>query len=146
MNDWMIDWEKDQKEHRNMCWTGRCLKCNHAEMLQVERSSSHVRCGCKTSKNFGTWSCWSVYLQRPPEECPDFSEVTDGSRKRMVNLAWELSCDRKGEWLHGGGRCANSRPVRIEECRPHFNVPFPDVGSADGSAVKRERSGEDEMQ
>ncbi|MCR5840105.1 MAG: hypothetical protein K6G94_10790, partial [Kiritimatiellae bacterium] len=66
-------------------------------------------------------------------------------RMRMVNLAWELSCDRKGEWLHGGGRRANSRPVRIEACRTHFNVPFPDVGSVNGSAVKRERSGEDEM-
>lgn len=141
MNDWMIDWEKDQDEHRNMCWTEWCLKCNHAEMLQVERSNSHVRCGCKASKNYGTWSYWCIYSSERPEECPDFSEITDESRMRMMNLAWELSCDRKGEWLHCCGRRANSRPVRIEGCLPHFGVPFPQIGPADGISTATDIKG-----
>jgi len=122
-----VSWE-EMLAHRNNCSSDRCIKCAHAEMLQVERSSFHVSCGCPNGRHFGTWSFWSGYTRQPPEECGDYVEVADDARKRMVNLAWELSCDRKGEWLECHGSCqSNSRPVYIGHCQPHNGLPFPEV-------------------
>lgn len=121
------DWDKEIMGHQNKCSSLQCIRCNNADMLQVERSSNYVRCGCADSKNYGTWSFGGVYM--PAEECQNFSEVVDNQRKRMVNLAWELSCDRKLEWLDTYPLAKpppNSRPVIIERCLPH-NSPFPEV-------------------
>ena len=116
---------KSMREHCNNCASDKCIKCGYAEMLEVERSSSHVRCGCEKSKNFHTWSFWNGYTQLPPEECTEFVQVTDDFRKRMVNLAWEKACDRKMESLEWNLR--DPRPVYIDWCQPHFGRPFPDI-------------------
>ena len=115
--------------HVNNCSPVKCLRCIHADMLQVERSYSCVRCGCPDGKNRGTWA-HHYMSHNPPEECVEFCEVTDERRKRMMNLAWELSCDRKKQWLRAcdeSGFPENSRPVCIAECTPHFGIPFPEL-------------------
>lgn len=62
---------------------------------------------------------WHYMSKDSPDECPDFCEVTDTLRKRKVNLAWEIACDRK---LTG-----NPHAVCIAACHRQGNGPFPEV-------------------
>ena len=118
MDDQVITFEEMHK-NRNNCNPVKCLRCNHADMLHVERSSSHVRCGCKGGKHAGTWSIGYPFVTTP-EECPDFSEVTDENRKQMVNFAWAISCERKMQYF----RRAAPRPVPIGDTFSGCRLPF----------------------
>ena len=84
----------EMRQNRNKCFYGRCLECKNADMLHVERSNCYIRCGCKTGKHFGTWSTGYPFVTQT-EACPDFSKIVDEKHKRMVNLAWIISCERK---------------------------------------------------
>ena len=108
------------KASRNKCNSVKCVRCNHADMLLVERSYSCVRCGCESGKNCGTWAMGYPFAETPPEECPDFSEVVDEKRKRIVNMAWLISCDRKLAAFRSPG----NHPVHI--AYPQWRIPFPE--------------------
>lgn len=111
-------------ENSNNCNPTRCLRCNHADMLHVERGGCYVRCGCKTGKHLETWSIGYPFVLSP-EECADFSEVTDERRKLMVNYAWVISCERKMEHFRRPG----TKPVCIGALPSHYNsrIPFPEI-------------------
>lgn len=126
-----IDFDEMQK-YGNNCSSVKCVRCIHADMLQAERSSCYVRCGCQIGKNKGTWSLWHYGSPGQPNECPDFYEVTDERRKRQVNIAWLISCDRKMEWLGArtfGNPPPNSRPVLIGDDCFASRRPFPEVSA-----------------
>jgi len=110
---------KEMHNNSNKCNPVKCLQCNHADMVHVERSSSHVRCGCNAGKHAGTWSIGYPFVTTP-EECPDFSEVTDENRKQQVNFAWVISCERKMQLFREPG----ARPVRIGDTFSHYRLPF----------------------
>ena len=118
-SDEVIPFEEMHK-NRNNCSPAKCLRCNHADMLHVERSSSQVRCGCKAGKRAGTWNIGYPFVNSP-EECPDFSEVTDENRKQMVNIAWVISCERKMQFF----RRPATRPVPIGDSLESYRIPFP---------------------
>ena len=59
-----------------------------------------------------------------PEECPDFSEITDENRKRMVNIAWVISYERKMQFF----RRPATRPVPIGASLSRYHIPFPEEG------------------
>ena len=125
MNDDNITFD-DMQANRNNCNPVKCLRCVHADMLQVERSYSCVRCGCEKGRRLGTWAMGYPFAKLPFDACPDLAEVTDEGRKRMVNLAWEISCDRK----RACSRPQGNHPVRIEDCRPQGRMPFPEVAAS----------------
>ena len=106
-----------------------CRRCVHAAAVKVTSSTTHVLCGCATGRNNGTWSNWFYYMD-PPDPCPDFSEVVDPARKRMVNRAWALSCDRFCESRRA--RRGDSRPVPIGPSVffQDRRAPFPEVECA----------------
>ena len=113
----------ERLKNKNKCNPVKCLECNHADMLHVERSSSHVRCGCKAGKHAGTWSIGYPFVMTP-EECPDFSEITDENRKQMVNIAWVISYERKMQFF----RRPATRPVPIGASLSRYHIPFPEEG------------------
>ena len=99
----------------------QCQKCVHAAAVRVERSSTHYRCGRNGGANFGKWS-WLGETTT----CPDFAKIVDDERKAKMNLAWELSADRKMQLY--SPRTASSHIVEVNHCALHFNRPFKDIG------------------
>lgn len=111
----------EEREHNN-CDVRLCRTCAHAAAIRVERSSSSVRCGCKGGVNFDKWT-WIVGEM----ECPDYRGDISDAWKKMVNLAWELSAERKRLQIEYHIDISNT--VEIEQCRPHFGRPFKEVGA-----------------
>ena len=100
--------------------TQQCWRCVHAAAMRVERSSTHVRCGLAGGECCGKWS----WLGGSETLCPHFSEVTDPARKRMANLAWIISADRKRQLYRP--RMRYSHAVEIAECHTPKHPPFPE--------------------
>ena len=111
----------EEVQYHEICWK-LCQNCAHAAAVRVERSSTHYRCGCNGGANCGKWSWLGETMT-----CPDFVEIVDDARKAKINLAWELSADRKMQLYRP--RTASSHVVEINHCGPHFNRPFKDIGA-----------------
>ena len=64
MNDDNITFD-DMQANRNNCNPDECLRCVHADMLQVERSYSCVRCGYEKGRCLGTWAMGYPFAKLP---------------------------------------------------------------------------------
>ena len=64
MNDDNITFD-DMQANRNNCNPDECLRCVHADMLQVERSYSCGRCGCEKGRCLGTWAMGYPFAKLP---------------------------------------------------------------------------------